>query len=240
MATKKHAVLLVLALVTGGWLLGGCLDNDRSLVILWAQPTMESECELPPPQGVDGAEFRTGGLLDLAFYTEPAYLMIIQAHNYLVNNTDEEANQVNSSDIFLERVEIGYRWLRNRDLIASSYPGLLEIENEKRKIPISGTLGAAAGMDDPGQLVMSIPEAIPSSAGVQLADLSEQDAELVVFGIKVKLVGSTRGGSKIESNTFLFPVEFCFGCHACPAGGTYESCIPGQDDFSCGSDSDGT
>jgi hypothetical protein len=235
MAIKKDAVVLVLAIVTGGWSLGGCLDNDRSLVIMWAQPPLESECSIPI-QGVAGAEYRTMGLLDLSFFTEPTYMMIIQAHNYLVNNTDEEINEVNSRDIFLERVEIGYRWLRNRDLIASSYPGLLEIENEKRKIPISGTLGAAAGMDDPGQLVMSIPEAIPPSTGVQLADLSEQDAELVVFGIKVKLVGSTRGGSKIESNTFLFPVELCFGCHACPGGGTYTSCIPGQDYFECGSD----
>ncbi len=233
MATKKSAVLLGLAIVTGGWVLGGCLDNDRSFVIMWAQPTFESDCELPDPQGVGGAGFLTTGLLDLAFYTEPSYFLVIQANNYIVNNTDEEIDEVNSRDIFLERIEIGYRWLRNRDLIASGYPGLLEIENEGRKIPISGTVSAAASMDDPGQVVMSIPQAIPTSIGVQLADLSEQDAELVVFGIKVKLVGSTRGGSKVESNTFLFPIQLCVGCHACPGGGTYESCIPGQDDFSC-------
>ena len=89
----------------------------------------------------------------------------------------------------------------------------------------------------PGQFVTHL-RLIPPNVGSQLAALST-DAEEFVLGVHITIKGTTLGGVDIESNEFIYPIEFCWGCltATCPDG-TYPSCLPGQDAnaLPCGDD----
>jgi len=112
------------------------------------------------------------------------------------------------------------------------FPGgqaLLFIEDQKVNSPTSGVVYAAEKIDDPGR-TMSYVIAVPGPLiGSNLVSMTEAYVDSLVLGVKIRVIGTTLGGSRVESNEFVFPIYFCWGCHECPPNTTYASCNPGAD-----------
>lgn len=131
--------------------------------------------------------------------------------------------------IQLRGATMKYRWLIGREsLTAYGLNVLLGLEEGDLFYPLSGEL---AFKDEEGNLraVVQSIRLIPPNVGAQLAALGS-DAEEFVLGVHIVLKGSERDGGDVESNKFIYPIEFCWGCLtvACPDG-TYPACYPGQD-----------
>ncbi len=216
---KKLTLLagfLVLALAVGG-----CVENDRSLTVI--------KVLIPDGDCVYAVDdyFRSSGLLDLAFpgYSgEPYYALGVQVRNALPPVPSCETGNLYAHDIQLERVEIRYSFPQGREVVEGMAPALLLLEDQESQLLISGTFGA-----ETTENILAFT-AIQSQVGALLFALGE-DADQVVLGINIKLIGSTLGGDRIESNEFLYPISLCWGCltdFACEDG-SYPACLPGQD-----------
>ncbi len=210
------SLVLVLALAVGG-----CVDNDRSLTVIKVL-IPDDECVYTVDE-----YFRSSGLLDLAFPGyggEPYYALGVQVRNALPPVPSCETGNLYAHDIQLERVEIRYSFPQGREVVEGMAPALLLLEDQESQLLISGTFGAET---DENILAFT---AIQSQVGALLFSLGE-DADQVVLGINIKLIGSTLGGDRIESNEFLYPINLCWGCltdFACEDG-SYPACLPGQD-----------
>jgi hypothetical protein len=207
----------------------GCIDNDKSLVIMY-NVVPDDSCIYE----IDPSYIRTRGFLDLnhpAYGTppEPTYYFFPQVHNYMPTNLSTANGELDSMAIQLKKATISYAWLIGRDSLAPlGHTNLLALENGTLDIYLSGVVEPASTSGDPGQFVTHL-RLIPPDVGTQLAALST-DAEEFVLGVHVTIKGTTLGGVDIQSNEFVYPIEFCWGClsYTCPDG-TYPSCNPGQD-----------
>ncbi|MBW2701032.1 MAG: hypothetical protein JRF33_09455 [Deltaproteobacteria bacterium] len=218
---KKITLLagfLVLALAVGG-----CVENDRSFTIIKVLiPDAASECDYT----VDDY-FRSSGLMDLSFPGyggEAFYALGVQVRNALPPVPSCETGNLYAHDIQLERVEIRYSFPQGRDEVERLAPAALLLEDQESQLLISGTFGA----ETEENILVFI--AIQSQVGAQLYSLGES-ADDVTLGVSIRLIGSTLGGDRIESNEFLYPIRLCWGCltdFAC-ADGSYPACLPGQD-----------
>lgn len=219
-------VLVAVSIVTG---FVGCVENDRSLVIIHNVVADES-CEYQ----IDPEYIRTRGFLDLnhpVFGTpaEPIYYFFPQIHNYMPTNLSTPNSELDSMAVQLRKATISYAWLIGRESLTTYGVGdLTRLEEGEFDIYLSGTVAAADSSGKPGQFVTHL-RLIPPNVGSQLAALST-DAEEFVLGVHVKIKGTTLGGVDIESNEFVYPIEFCWGCltATCPDG-SYPACHPGQD-----------
>jgi len=227
---KTGRFMLVLAAV--GLLTGfvGCIDNDKSLVIMHNVVSDES-CTYQ----IDPDYIRTRGFLDLnhpAFGspTEPVYYFFPQVHNYMPTNLSTCNCELDAMAIQLKKATISYEWLIGEESLEIYGHGpLLGLEEGSFDIYLSGVVAAADTSGTPGQFVTHL-RLIPPNVGTQLAALST-DAEEFVLGVHVTIKGTTLGGVDMVSNEFVYPIEFCWGClsETCPDG-SYPSCQPGQDD----------
>jgi hypothetical protein len=219
--TARLAIVLVM-------MSAGCVDNDKSLVIQFVS-VPEDECGFSVQSG-GSYSYRATGLLDVGYGASPSYVVGIQVHNYLVSNMDENSQTLDAFTIQVEKAEIKYEWLVGRGIVEQNYPGLLVLESQTHVAPLSGSISAAGGFDKPGRLT-TVYAAIPYSIGETLVGVNAQDALNIVLGVKMKIFGTTVGGSSIYSNEFVFPVQFCNGCliKTCADGSPAKSCFPGQD-----------
>jgi hypothetical protein len=234
--------VMVLAVGLAGLSVVSCITDERSFVIAATIPLDDlTSCQHSIQDETDFL-YQASGLLDLnfgPFNGRPSYSMVVQIHNYMVNNAAEGSERVNSRDVFLERFDVTYEWLTNRELLVlPEYQSLAIIENQDVKAYTSGLVFAGDGFDSPGKLLAAFV-AIPPDVGTSLVTITQSGVQDWVLGVKAKAIGHTRGGARIESNEFLFPVYFCWGCDGCPADTattdyTYYSCTPGQDlNFFC-------
>ncbi len=231
--------LLAAALLAGT---PGCIDNAKSLVIVAAVPLVASEDSCAAQvQDEESFLYQPSGLLDLnypGFGGQPRYFLHVQVHNYMLNNSSDENQTINANDVQLESFEVRFKWLMGRELLedAATFPagqGLLLIEDQKVEIPTSGIVGAAADTGSPGQTIAQVLAIPPALVGSTLTTMTESYVDSLVLGARIKVIGKTLGGSRIESNEFVYPIYFCWGCHQCPSGMTYAACLGGQDGFSC-------
>jgi hypothetical protein len=234
MKTKWVGVgTLVLLLVGLG---NGCVDNDKSLVIVY-NVAPSSQCQFEVQTGTT-VIYIPYGVLDLT--ANHIYMLTPQIENFMPNSTNKTEKDINTLDVQVQRAEITYRWLVGRD-IASTYDGLADLETQDPFVaPISGVVSAADSSGEPGKMVTILP-LFSSQVQQSLSHLSADDAADVVLGVRVRVFGQTTGGSPIKSNEFIYPLRFCTGCtikQVCCAGTTNEKeevfCIPGQHDSSLG------
>jgi hypothetical protein len=224
---RRVVLALVAAVVLTGFI--GCIDNDKSLVVMYNVVPDESCIHQIDPEYV-----RTRGFLDLnhpayGVPAEPIYYFFPQIHNLMPTNLSTCNCELDAMAIQLKKATISYEWLIGRDSLGTlGHSNLLTLEDGTFDIYLSGVVSAASSSGDPGQFVTHL-RLIPPDVGTQLTALST-DAEEFVLGVHVTIKGATLGGLDIESNEFVYPIEFCWGClsYACPDG-TYPSCNPGQD-----------
>lgn len=163
---------------------------------------------------IEPANYLPRGLLDLnhrIFEMEPVYYMHPQVDN--------------AQGIKLKDAVISYEWLVGRESLTTYGHGtLLGLEEGEFTMPLSGELKQL-----PGSYTSVVPfvQVIPPNVGVALSALYT-DAEEFTLGIHLRLRGESE-----ESNTFRYPVNFCWGCLdeiCCPGEHEYfPSCYPGQD-----------
>ena len=223
---------IALGLVAAAMMMGfvGCIENDKSLVIMYNVVPDES-CVYQ----IDPEYIRTRGFLDLnhPIYgtpAEPIYYFFPQIHNFMPTNLSAANSELDAMAIQLSNATISYEWLIGRESLTTYGHGtLLGLEDGQFDIYLSGVVGAAdSSGDKPGQFVTHL-RLIPPNVGTQLAALAAA-AEEFVLGVHITIKGTTLGGVDMESNEFVYPIEFCWGClsYTCPDG-TFPSCQPGQD-----------
>ena len=226
-------VVLALSVALG---VAGCVENERSFIIAFVAP-LEANCDTPKPSSGTNFSYQPNGLIDLnfaAFSGQPTYSFFIEVHNYIQTNENEQQGRLNSARITVEWIHLRYRWLVGRELLEQpGLEGLGILEDLEVKIPYAVVIEGTDSYDEPTRTIISVQDAIPSDVGTTLTALGSNDAHKAVLGVEVKLVGHLGDGSRIESDDFIFPVEFCWGCHVCPAGFVYTACNPGQDNAIC-------
>jgi hypothetical protein len=229
MANRKTGlfVLVLVAMVTT-MVFVGCIDNNKSLVIVH-NVVLDDECEYKP----DPEYIRTRGFLDLnhpAYGTpgEPRYYFFPQVNNYMPTNLSTCNCELDAMAIQLRKATISYEWLIGRGALETLHPELLSLEEGQIDIYLSGVVAPAGSGGDPGQFVTHL-RLIPPDVGTRLVVLGTE-AEEFVLGVHVTIKGTTLGGVDIDSNEFVYPIEFCWDClnRTCPDG-TYPACYPGQD-----------
>jgi hypothetical protein len=236
-------ILPVLALTAGG-----CDNANFNLVAMYVIAPEDDCTHVMQDTGPgSSASMLGGGLIDVGhpIYSNPDvapnYYAWIQVHNYTLNNGDPDVGRINSRDIRLQTVELSYSWMRNEALINQpGYETLIAMEDEDVSEPIAAMVSAASSPDEPGVLVAGIG-LIPRYLGGDLTLLADFAADPInlsqlVLGVSVRFVGTTLGGTRVESYPLVFPINFCVGCLSggamCPDGVTpLTSCIPGQDSF---------
>jgi len=160
------------------------------------------------------ANFLPRGLLDLNHQVhemQPVYYMHPQV--------------ANAYGVRLKEAVIRYEWLFGRESLTTYGLGvLLGLEEGEFSVPLSGELKQVSGSDTS---VVPFVEVIPPNVGTQLAMLYV-DAKEFTLGIHLRLKGESE-----ESNTFRYPLDFCWGCLdeiCCPGENEYyPACYPGQD-----------
>ncbi len=221
----------LLMLVAAATLLGpvGCIDNDKSLVIMY-NVVPDDECI----SQIDPEYIRTRGFLDISHPwfgapPEPIYYFFPQIHNFMPTNLSTCNYELDAMAIQLKKATVSYRWLIGRDALESlGLTNLLALEDGEFDIWLSGIVEAADTGGSPGQFVTHL-RLIPPEVGTLLVDLGDE-AENYVLGVHITIKGTTLGGVDIQSNEFVYPIEFCSGCltRTCPDG-SYPACNPGQD-----------
>lgn len=227
---KTGRLMLVLVAVSIATGFVGCVDNDKSLVIIHNVVADES-CEYK----IDPEYIRTRGFLDLNHQSfgvppEPIYYFFPQIHNYMPTNLSTCNCELDAMAVQLRKATISYEWLIGGESLGTYGLGdLARLEEGEFDIFLSGTVAAADTSGKPGQFVTHL-RLIPPNVGSQLAALGDNASEFVL-GVHVKIKGTTLGGVDIQSNEFVYPIEFCWGClTATPcADGSYPACKPGQD-----------
>ncbi|HOX45743.1 MAG TPA: hypothetical protein PK668_19240 [Myxococcota bacterium] len=234
----------LVTLIALALLAGACDNANFNMVIMYAVAPDADTCDHQIQDSESEFRFLSHGMIDLGhpIYglpdVVPNYYIWMQVHNYTQNNGDDEVGRINSRDVMLQTVEVSYAWIRNESLLASDpYQLLRALEDEDVSIPMSGMVGAAASPDEPGRLLLGtgiIPHHLGSRL-VTLADFANDPDNLsqLVLGANIRVVGTTLGGTRVESTPLLFPIYFCFGCVSggvCSDGVTpMEGCVPGQD-----------
>jgi len=246
MSTKMTKALLTALVVMTLASIPGCIENGKSLVIVasvipeMSTSTGGSTACTVNVQSEDKFDYLPSGLLDLnfpGFSGQPHYNLYVQIHNYILSSANADNLTNNANDVQLVRFEVRYKWLSGRELLEDTvnFPagqGLLFIEDQKVVSPTSGIIPAAGDIGDPGKTTSKVVAIPKDLIGSNLVNIGEEYVDSLVLGARVKVIGKTLGGSRIESNEFTFPIYFCWGCQAC-LDGTYVACDDGQDLFSC-------
>ena len=104
------AALVVVVMGTGM----GCADNDKSVVILFnIAPT--DECTVTVQKSGSDAVFYSQGLFDLKIASQ--YIMHLQIENYMPNNYNKSAGDLDSMAVQIEYAEITYSWVGGKNII---------------------------------------------------------------------------------------------------------------------------
>lgn len=248
---RTKAVQFLMAFVAAACLFAGCVDNDKSLTIVFAAPP-EKDCSYKA-QGSGDYTYVPYGVLDLAHPAhggEPVYFLYPQVHNNLGAGLDMDAWELESYAIQMESASITYEWLRGREEVLedpnqADLAPLLMLENDVENTWfISAVVEPAGASGEPGKIV-TVVEIIPPDVGSLLTivqNLSSSNLSKLTLGAHVRIEGETLGGRQVESNDFIFPVRFCWGCLGTAVCTDelgnflrYPACNPGQDanNFEC-------
>jgi hypothetical protein len=229
--SRRLLLLCLSAALTVGVAFFGCVDNDRSLVIMFATFPDEETCELDVQSGTT-VQYSSSGTLDLnhpSFDGEPFFIIGAQVHNFILLNPGG-SDQGNNINVMLKRIDVGYKWIAGRELLQNN-PTALEVEDLDHSMPLGGTVSGAEDLGSPGRTVFSAT-AIPREVGRLLHTIDPAVVDALTLSVNFQVVGETTGGSIIKSNRFRFPLYLCWNC--LPGSG---GCWPGQSATTSGSSS---
>jgi hypothetical protein len=238
----KRPIRIPLVLVLPALLLAACDSIDFSLVI-HDNLAPEEGCSWVLPSG-DEYQFIKAGVLDLAYpgfalgVGAPSYYLHLLIYNYLLPDLNADSGRLNSRAIMLQSFEIDYTWLRGYDEIAALNSAALEgLTSQHVSVPMAHVIGSADDSGEPGKALLGL-NVLPASEGRMLDDLAMLQGALealdrIYLGVEVRAVGTTLGGTRVESMPFVYPISFCFNClaHRCPAPfqNFFPGCHAGQD-----------
>jgi len=206
-----------------------CIENDRSLVIMFAVFPDEETCDFAVQSGTE-VRYSSAGTLDLnhpSFEGEPFFKIGAQVHNFVLINPSN-VDTGNNINVMLKRIDVGYKWIAGRELLQNN-PTALEVEDLDHSMPMGGTVSGAQDLGSPGQTVFSAT-VIPREVGSLLHTIDPKVLDALTLSVSFQLVGETTGGSIIKSNRFRYPLYLCWNCLSASGG-----CWPGQSSVNSGS-----
>ncbi len=210
-SSRRILLLCLSAAFLVGVVFVSCVDNDRSLVIMFAVFPDEETCELEVQSGTE-TRYSSYGTLDLnhpSFEGEPYFRIGAQVHNFILRNpSDTEGG--NNINVMLKRIDVSYSWIAGRELLQNN-PTALEVEDLEHSMPMGGTVSGAENLGSPGRAVFSAT-VIPGEVGRLLQTLDPALLDAMVLSVNFQLVGETTGGSVIKSNRFRYPLHLCSDC----------------------------
>jgi hypothetical protein len=165
--------------------LPSCADNNSMMFVAGVLVRKQGACEV---KADIAAEFQQNGIFDRQFATD--YIAALLVGNQVTQRGSRDRLRTETSNISLEGAEVRLENSKGSQLVAPySTVG-------------TGFVQASAGTD-PGLAVM-FANLIPSTVAEKL------DRGTVVA--KVRVFGTTLGGTEVESSELTYPIEICDGC----------------------------
>lgn len=197
-------IALTATALAGSGLVGGCAENRASLFIAQAMYLDPEDSCAPDPDPSEAAI--VGGIWDLGVgYPYVARLLIGNQLRPVGNNNQLRAE---TNRIQLQWAEVELSTL-NGSAAAAPY-----------RVPLSGTV-SPDDSSDPGWISLPV-QLIPSR--------NQLPGGTGDYMVSVRIVGTTLGGTTVESSPWDFPVQVCEGCLAkCPEDPSVSACVPGSD-----------
>lgn len=165
--------------------LPSCADNNSMMFVAGVMVRKDGACEVKPDIA---AEFQQNGIMDRLFARD--YIAALLVGNQVTQRGSRDRLRTETSHIALEGAEVRLENSKGAQIVAPySTVG-------------TGFVEASAGTD-PGLAVM-FANLIPSTVADKL------DRGTVV--VKVRVFGTTLGGTEVESSELTYPIEICDGC----------------------------
>lgn len=242
-ARSRNMVLVaVLAAVLGT----GCVANDNALAIYRVLDLKIVQGEQPDtyvcvidPQEAEGSYCDSGTLdFDPTFWNDqgPSFTLWLTLVNYLPDNSNLDIGQLNTNEVRLERIEVRYRWEGAATEEAMAEAGLdmlkiledssvvAEIQSSGDRIP-SSMDGVTPSEFYPVEAVV-IPSDVGTVLSNSLSSLDDSVLNKLTLTMYLRAVGTTAGGTHLESADYRFPISLCNGCLNGLSG-----CYPGQNPY---------
>lgn len=215
---------MLATLVVGAALLGGCSENEESLIVLNA-PYWQDDGQCVVMPSMDGVSL-TNGVLDLSFgtpYVMPATLL---------NNTPALEEGDNNAGIDTNEIQL---LDADVDLSIPQAPEVIDQLRDQDPALISFNVPLPTVSIFPEQMQTVLVEVIPQPTAVALANaLSASFGTSARATIVARVIfHASRSGNNIgkvggiDAREFSFPISLCFGClvtcasceeGACPIG----------------------
>jgi hypothetical protein len=208
-----------------------CTDTDTTLFIMGNLNRVAPNCGVSADPS---AEMLGGGTLDLAFSN--TYNAALLVGNQMTARGAKAQLRTETKRVNLQGAEVTLTDLAGR---------VIE--------PAFSVAGAGfvdvTPSETPGWGVVFV-DLIPRTVGAELANELRASRSPRTIIAEARVFGTTIGGSDVESGTFVFPIEVCYGCavffpldavvvdpdgnFVCGnnvEGFEYETCHPGQDEM---------
>lgn len=201
--------IMFATLVVGAALLGGCSQNEESLIVLNA-PSWPDDGECVVMPSTDGASL-SNGLLDLSFATP--YIMPAT----LLNNTPALEEGDNNAGIDTNELQL---LDADVDLSMPQAPEIIDQLRDQDSALVSFNVPLPTLSIFPEQQQTVLVEVIPQPTAVALASaLSASAGTSARATILANVVfHASRSGNNIgkvggiDAREFSFPISLCFGC----------------------------
>ncbi|RLB58657.1 MAG: hypothetical protein DRI34_04220 [Deltaproteobacteria bacterium] len=224
----------------------GCVANDNSLAIYRVLDLKIEQGDQPDtyvcvidPGQAQGSYCDSGTLdFDTSFWNDqgPFFTLWISLVNYLPENSNVDIGQLNTNDIRLERIEVRYRWegTTTQETMAEAGLDMLKILEDSSvvaEIHVSGDrIPASSDGINPTEYypveVIAIPPDVGTVLSNSLSSLDDSVLRKLTLTMYLRAVGTTVGGTHVESADYRFPIGLCNGCLNGMSG-----CYPGQNPY---------
>ena len=218
------------------------MKHPTSLVLLESMAmTRQSQCTIQT--GGSSQYLKTMGILDLSLTNH--YFLFPHLYNNLPSSMEINGSDAASLDVESNYINIVGAHVR-LDIPMDIYNDKNANQSILYSAMTSGYFVGSAGGILPDTDAMSSLEVLPVNIGRELKKVfkarikadncSAPAADLFAY---VNMDGVTVTGSKVESNTYMFPIKLCWGClvryvtdnptDSIPKSNS-APCLPGQDD----------
>jgi hypothetical protein len=233
MAQRARAWGAAACLVVG---VGGCADQQESLIVLHSPAFEQGECSANP----NASEILQGGVLDVSYgtpYTLPVVLL-----NNLRPRSSNTSSGVDDSELQLRDVDVVLRMEQAPEV-------LRRVSDEDRAfVEFSAPLASQSlpPGKETGVLVKVIGDGASRALRQAIADLLPEGARPTVVAevtFHATRSGNSRGSlGVIDARAYTFPIELCMGCLPVSCETCPEEACPSDATFAgiCGNAQDGT
>lgn len=182
----------------------GCVDGQPTSVFIVGNAQLDDQCVVQEDM------FWTNGLIDTAFLTDYSLHLIVnnQIRSRAINTTTDP------SGVHFTRAEVTIMDVTGASVVGSG----------AYSVPATGYVPAATDSETPGVSFVYVP-AIPVSVRQQMQGLGVGAVQ-----VGVTLFGETNGQIDVQTGEWLYDVQVCNGCRACPDDESLiGTCTPGQE-----------